>query len=887
MKRTPFDTIYSHHPSDGGSPLDAHLYSVGSLVRNYVYSTKRAPEGTRIETISMVSGLCHDLGKATTWFQSHLDGQYAPRLKSQHSPLGALAAYHCLRSRGASYEDAFVGLVAVSKHHGTLPDVTAYINQNIIKSDERREVLSEQINDINNRTNARSIVDDVLDSASDGAVSWEHFRKDITSGEIYEDLREHTMRGPALNHDACSPTFYEAVLSVWAALTKADKTDAASLPEEETPIHLCPGAVRTYIDTFDEANEGSLEKKLNSCREDAREAISSAVSQLPKDGGVGTITLPTGLGKTLSSLDGAVEYHARDRTRSGPIIYALPYTSIVDQTAEEVLKVYNLNTHNSDETDPIDPYGWALTIDHHLESTATRMQKGKNGTQPTKGQIDNKADTDQFADEELLLGTMWGSGAIVTTHVQLFESLVRPSNAQSLKLPNLQDAVIILDEPQALPLDWWPIARRVVHTLTDTYNATILSMSATQPHLFTTDKTFDDDIAFDAPELVDDPSRYFEAFHRTDYHIHHSVVRFLEEGTDAETLEHTDAADTVISSVCETSTSALAICNTIASARELSLLVSEKLASLGRKEVDIGDVFDEHLTEVDETSALAPDELLTAVNDARGAKGVVTLHLTARHRPKDRQIVLSTAEKLATAEVPFVFVSTQLVEAGVDVSFRRVFRDLAPMPSLVQAAGRCNRSFEWEQELGDVTVWRLESTEGKRRTPSQMIYARGDGYNLLDVTRTALKSVTENSGQPIADTEITEEGVETYYETLVRRRPGNYDFVRYINSGRFQTLREKAQYIEERDTVEVVVCRVDEDYELVDEYKECAESENPLDLRQVRARLSERAVSVPRREYEQASLDARVLATTSVDEPSLVAVSSDEGWFSSTFGAGR
>lgn len=879
MNKTPFDDIYSHHPAEGGDPLANHLPAVASLAREHVCPDEQAPNGTPTETIAYVAGECHDIGKGTTWFQRHLDGQFTPDYETHHSPLGALAVYYCLRERGASHEDAFVGLIAVAKHHGSLPNVAQHVKENLIKDTERKSALEEQVDDIHERADARRVVGDALDRASDGAADWDGFQESVTLGDIYTNLGEHAMKGrTAVNRSACSASFYEAVVSVWAGLTKADKIDAAALPEAEEPDRLRQGAVADYIKGFDAPELESLEASLNEDREQARQTVRKAVHRIPSDGGVGTITLPTGLGKTLSSLDAAVEHLASHTPDEGRIIYALPYTSIVDQTADEVVNVFNVDTQA--ETDRIDPYGWALTIDHHLESTATRL-----GDETDDRTVGDDEETDEFAADELLLGSMWGSGVVVTTYVQLFESLVSPSNSQSLKIPNLRDSVIVLDEPQTIPLDWWPIIRRVVNTLTETFDATVLSMSATQPHLFTNDEAFEDDIAFDAPELVDETSEYFETFHRTDYHLHDSVARFLSNPVDTDPLDHGTAADTVATQVCENQSSALAICNTIRSARELSGAVQTELASQDRSTVDLGDVFDDLLADVDETDSVSADDIVSAVTDKRGSHGVVTLHLTTRHRPADRRIVLEAAKELATDDVPFVFVATQLVEAGVDVSFRRVYRDLAPMPSLIQAAGRCNRSFEWGNGGGDVTVWRLGSTEDNSNTPSTAIYGRGGEYNLLDVTRTALNEVTADEGV-VPDTEISEAGVKAYYDTLVERQPGDWSLVGFLNSGQFATLREEAEYIDQRDTVEVVVCRVEEDDTLVEKYQSQADADDYQALRRTRARLTERAVSVPRDDYNQAQLNATVLSTTADGDHGMVAVDAARGrWFSSTYGA--
>ena len=93
----------------------------------------------------------------------------------------------------------------------------------------------------------------------------------------------------------------------------------------------------------------------------------------------------------------------------------------------------------------------------------------------------------QYRDPAALLGETWRSGLVLTTFVKLFESLARPTSNTAMKGVSLSNAVIILDEPQALPMRWWPAVERICRLLTDELGATIISMTATQPPLFNAD----------------------------------------------------------------------------------------------------------------------------------------------------------------------------------------------------------------------------------------------------------------------------------------------------------------------------------------------------------------------------------------------------------------
>ena len=840
--RLPHSVPYSHPKDEGGPQLRDHLDEVSTWATNLVSETATTPDGYLLSDVTAVAGRCHDLGKATSWFQLYLHGKRPSDAKTMHSPLGALATAYSLRARGASPEDALIGLTTVARHHGDLPNVVDYTLETVVEDRGRRRLVREQVANID--TVAQATAETVIHDATAGEGSWAEFRMAIERESLYDTLEAQLTNGLVKDVNACSNSFYDAVLQSWSALVVADKSSAAALPEPgQRATHQPSTAVEEHIDRFETATNTDKEARLNEYRNQARRAAVGDASQLAThQGGVASLTLPTGLGKTLTGLQAAGTIR-ESQASEGRIIYVLPYTSIVDQTVETVKEVFG-----------VDEYGDALTVHHHLAETATRVGDDATTTAGT--------DTDAFAREEYLLGETWQTGIVVTTYVQLFESLVTPSNGQSLKLPSLHESVIILDEPQSLPLDWWRLVRRVTATLVEEYRASIVSMTATQPHLFD-DNGFDDRFEFDVTELVADPRQYFEAFSRVGYRLAASMQRFLAEGANARPCTHTDAAAELASTVVSADTSALAICNTVASAQALSDAVSTWAADNEYEEVTLGAVYEELLakettaaTNVSETA----DALANRVQRAVAAQddAVVTLHATTRHRPRDRRVLLAAAKTLATDatdDSPFVFVSTQLVEAGVDVSFERVYRDVAPLPSIVQAAGRCNRSFEWDH--GTVTLWRLAAPDERWGLPSAAVYAR-DGHNLLDVTRVALASVCADSNgpptDPISDTALAQRGVEAYYDELITRQPGNREYPQWVDDALFGKLRAELEYISEASAqVEVIVCRSEADLAAVDRYTTLRANDEFEKASRVLNELQDCVVSLPIHDEETAT----------------------------------
>jgi CRISPR-associated endonuclease/helicase Cas3/CRISPR-associated endonuclease Cas3-HD len=391
-----------------------------------------------------------------------------------------------------------------------------------------------------------------------------------------------------------------------------------------------------------------------------------------------------------------------------------------------------------------------------------------------------------------MLAESWRAGLTVTTFVQLFESLAGPANRQSMKLPALRDSVIVLDEPQSLPLDWWKLVSRLVAMLVEQYDATVIAMTATQPELFD-----------DATKLVDDPDTYFEAVERVTYELDTSTERYIDEQSGPKSYD--DAADALCESL-NSDESALAVCNTIDSARELTERVSDAT------EVDVSEAYADELAAVGDVDSVDPAVVVGRVVES-GENAL--LHLSTRLRPADRLTLIETAKQLTDRDYPLCVVSTQLVEAGVDISFDRVYRDLAPIDSIVQAAGRCNRSFE--RSRGRVTVWWLDTPGEQSKTPAEAVYNRGT--SLLPVAADTLDSARGEDGT-LSETAVAREAIENYYERLHDEKDvGKQTFADYVDESRADELA-RLSLIDQRRAADVFVCRTDAERELAEGLRE-------------------------------------------------------------------
>ncbi|EMA25144.1 CRISPR-associated endonuclease Cas3'' [Haloarcula argentinensis] len=818
--------VYSHPPEDGyeGVNLRDHLDDVARRASEIVPGEATTPDGESLQQVVETLAYVHDFGKATTFFQKYLRHGTEPEHKPcrYHAPIGSFAAYYALDAQGFETETCLAGFVAVAKHHGQLPDVTQYIYKRAYTSEnstggaetnneQLQAAIAMQLNDI--EEHVPELAADIFDDATDSDGSWDGFRHSYKEllGEIAAAVA--TESGTTISRESLSESCYGLSLEIWGSLVLADKTSAASR-SEETDSDSTYEAKQPSLQVLDEyvaeleasspANpDGSRTERLNHYRSRARSAVVENAKQFAEaGGGVATLTLPTGMGKTLSGMSAAQT--VRDELGSERVVYALPFTSIIDQVVDEIKDIYGTDT-----------LGRLLTAHHHLSET----------TIVDEDDVDAD-DADMNDDVAGMLAESWRAGLTVTTFVQLFESLAGPANKQSIKIPALRDSVVILDEPQSLPLDWWKLVPRLVAILTEQYGATVIAMTATQPQLFNEATERGGDVT----ELVDDPDVYFSATERVKYELDASTERYIE--TQEVPKSYADAGPELLTTV-DSGESTLAVCNTIDSARALF----DELIDNGDSLLSVGDIYADELSTVKTTADINPKTLASRI-EGRSDRSI--LHLSTRLRPVDRLKLIETAKRLTDDGHSLITISTQLIEAGVDISFDRVYRDLAPIDSIVQAAGRCNRSFEREQ--GRVVVWWLDVPDEQQKTPAEAVY--NQGATLLPVAAETLDAVREEDTL-LSETSVARTAVTEYYKTLhTDKNVGKQEYAGYVDDVRGDKLGELS-LIDQRNAVDIIICRTEAERERVEQVRE-AWSQYEFDrVHRLMDGLKEARVSIP------------------------------------------
>lgn len=331
--------------------------------------------------------------------------------------------------------------------------------------------------------------------------------------------------------------------------------------------------------------------EVNKVRVGIYEACLQAAELEP---GFFSLTVPTGGGKTRSAMAFALRHAAKHGLRR--VIVALPYTSIIEQNAD----VYrNL-------------LGDEVVLEHH-SAVETRSEPGDEST------------TERWL---RLAAENWDAPVIVTTMVQLLESLFASRNSRLKKLHRLVNSVIVLDEVQTLPPALLAPTLEALRFLVEDYGCTVVLCTATQPAFVHRDGADFEGLP-DVREIAPEPQHVYRTLKRVRYDVRTERNWSWDEAAEALRDE----------------SQALAIVNTVADA----LALVEALAG--------------------------PD----------------AFHLSTRLCGAHRRLILAEVRRRLAAGEPVHLVATQVVEAGVDIDFPLVLRALGPLDSLIQAAGRCNR----------------------------------------------------------------------------------------------------------------------------------------------------------------------------------------------------
>lgn len=549
-------------------PYHGHLNKVAYWTAKFA-SEMFAPDSTEAKSAwdwGYLAGLWHDLGKFAPEWQVYLKSKVdihadestgSPSKREDHSSAGAIFT-NSLTPFGPLLSYIIAG------HHGGLADASYLFH----------ERLPRTVNEWRSHVEAASV-------------------------PLDEKLPPPPLTRPDAGNDGLAfltRYFFSCLVDADYIATESfmspGKTDLRQ-PWPEDILALMLGTLESHMaGKFSPPGDDPVNQARETVRQDC-------IAAAEKNGGFFSLTVPTGGGKTLSSLLFALRHALKNELRR--VILVIPFTSIIKQNADVFREVFA----------PLaKALGRDIVLEHH-----------------------SKFDPAKETEANRLAAENWDSPLIVTTNVRFFESLFANRTSACRKLHRTARSVIIFDEVQALPSSLLHPILRALRCLVHDLGSTAVLCTATQPAL---ERREDFGIGIppeEITEIIQDKTSLFQTLDRV-------TCENLGLRSDDELISHV---------LNHAEGGCLLILNTTKAAQTLF----EKLSG--------------------KTTAL---------------------HLSARMCPAHVIAVLDEAKRLRKDGKPVVLVSTQLVEAGVDISFPVVYRAECGLDSFAQAAGRCNRNGE-------------------------------------------------------------------------------------------------------------------------------------------------------------------------------------------------
>ncbi len=613
--------FYAHSANDHGNwhPLKTHLQSVGSLAKEYSTDTVWAQE-------SELAGLLHDLGKYAARFQMRLQGKESGL---DHWSQGASLALTEYRAVAAA--------LAIQGHHIGLQRGSKDALRGLLPSNLSATTLPGlQISDPD--------IEQLLSRVQQDGL---------------------TFQQPASYVISTWTQAIAAMLDVrllFSCLVDADFLDTEAhfngnahgkQPREPGPI-FDPDAALAALDAY-MGKQVRQASRADAKVLTAREALWGAVGKAaPSDTGAFTLTAPTGSGKTLAMLRFALEHAKHHRLKR--IVLAVPFLTVIEQTARIYRQVFADFPGN-------------FVLEHH--SLAGLGEESER--QDAEGAQER---------QRRLLTENWDVPIVLTTNVQLLESLFSNRPSACRKLHRLMESVILFDEAQSLPQHLAVPTLAALSHLSHAYRSSVVFATATQPAFDTLHEAVAKQAAsgWKPAEIVPGHPELFKTLKRVQ-------VRWPRNN------EKTSWPD---------------LAATIAQTHQVLVVCNLKRHALA---------------------------LLDGLKDTDGV-----FHLSTNLCAEHRRAVLDRVRKCLKHGQPCRLISTQCVEAGVDVDFPVVYRAFAPLDAIAQATGRCNREgrMNAQNQLGEVIVFEPEEDSNWRRRYPTHAY-----YQATEVTRTMLANYGE------------------------------------------------------------------------------------------------------------------------------------------------
>lgn len=542
----------------------------------------------------------HDIGKGTTEFQQYIDNPQSYKGSKQsksHTPMSLYWWYSYAFSRDLDYETILAVAVAVWKHHSEFPTYSGDVGiQESIS--QYADLLTKQLPGLNLLG-----LDDTL------GLGLSTVQPISVAGTA---VHRYFVRNP-LPKDAADRNCFEATTLrlraqlLFSILLEADK---AFLALKEGPARDAYKQINT-VQIPDTLVFRLFPNQMKTPLDLLRTRVRQDVTAQPLHP-VSLVSLPTGLGKTMVAAEWFLKHRIAEDGTQRKVIVVLPFLSIIDQTVKEYQRLL--------KQEGLESY----ILESHSLSASNDAQL------PKTAELDMEdADDDVTQDDSRdFFAKIWDKPIVITTFDQFLYALLSPKGKHQMRFHNIADALVVMDEIQAIPTRLWTLFSNTVQAMAASCNTCFLIMSATQPGFMP-----------HAKELVRNPVEVFNFQNRYTFVLKHRqpihIDDFIQDCMQRLESEWKDER-------------VLIVLNTRGSAKK----VLRELKELGKK----------HLGEVYFIS------------------GDVT--------PKERLEQIAYIKEGRSCLV----IATQCIEAGVDIDMTVVIRDFAPLDSLIQVAGRGNRN---------------------------------------------------------------------------------------------------------------------------------------------------------------------------------------------------
>lgn len=597
-----------------------------------------------LKPLARLSGLMHDAGKYQRSFQEKLNGK---NIRIEHSQCGAIWCIDEAKANVLQPLSAYAMAYCIAGHHAGLPDGGCSSDEEYAATLKAR--LKRTPEDF------RAFCDEIEQELHpEDCNAWVQGLKDFLQNES----------GAPTDTKVQQELYAFEVRLLYSCLVDADFLNTEEFCSENSVLRGMSTAFAACLQRLEaKLNAFPLETTVQKSRKLLQQ---QAIQTAQTDAEIYLMNMPTGSGKTLCSLYVALQ--RAQKTNKKRIIYVIPYTSIIEQTA----KIFE------------ELFGKGVVLQHH-----------------------SNYDYDKKDEEDCDLGKLarrsaenWEASVIITTNVQFFESIYSNRSSKLRRLHNLQDSIIVFDEVHMMPTDYLAPCLRAVGYLAKRFHCEALFLTATMPDFRAVFERYTD-VKLKIQDLITDTSS-FPAFRNCRY-------QFLGK-TENERLSELAAEQD----------NALIVVNSRRKARELYALLPEPKYHLST-----------YLTAYDRSRI---------IKEIRG------------DLKNNRKITV---------------VATSLIEAGVDLDFACVFRELSGLDSILQAGGRCNR-------------------EGRRPTDCPVFIFEGEASKCgdLSVRQNIAKAILQTYGEQIN----TPEAISAYYAELYAYRARDIvshdmkDYIKFLKS---------------------------------------------------------------------------------------------------------